>query len=93
MGKLFRPYGGWGSRSSSLDRDGPRLGLRLDLPEYPAVAPKKWQVHGYDTVQVELVFSGLRDVRVHREDVRVPERYGAYGLGRLGGLTPLRPTG
>ncbi|MEU1333127.1 Imm50 family immunity protein [Streptomyces sp. NPDC005865] len=48
----------------SLDRDGPRLGLRFDLPEYPAVAPKKWQVHGYDTVQVELVFGGLRDVEL-----------------------------
>ncbi|MBP2403122.1 hypothetical protein SNS2_1737 [Streptomyces netropsis] len=45
-----------------LNRDGPVLKLRFDLPEYPAKAPKKWESQGYNTVQVELCLGGVRDI-------------------------------
>ncbi|MEV6674022.1 Imm50 family immunity protein [Streptomyces sp. NPDC051162] len=40
------------------------LKFRIDLPEYPVKPPKKWAAHGYNTVQVELYFSGVRDVEL-----------------------------
>ncbi|MEU5418961.1 Imm50 family immunity protein [Streptomyces sp. NPDC020799] len=40
------------------------LKLRIDLSAYPAEPPKKWAAHGYNTVQIELCFSGLRDVEL-----------------------------
>lgn len=38
------------------------LKLRLDLPEYPADAPKKWVSQGFNTVQLEIGLGGVRDV-------------------------------
>ncbi|WP_424887550.1 Imm50 family immunity protein [Streptomyces sp. XH2] len=48
----------------TLSREGPVLKVRLDLPEYPAKAPKKWMTQGFDTVQIELSLGGVRDVTV-----------------------------
>ncbi|WP_367136266.1 MULTISPECIES: Imm50 family immunity protein [Streptomyces] len=48
----------------TLSREGPLLKVRLDLPEYPAKAPKKWMTQGCDTVQIEISLGGVRDVTV-----------------------------
>jgi hypothetical protein len=47
-----------------LSREGPALRVRFDLPEYPVQAPRKWQAQGFNTVQVELLFGGLRSVEI-----------------------------
>lgn len=39
-----------------LHRDGPRVTLRLDLPEYPSSPPKKWSTQGFNVVQIKLMF-------------------------------------
>lgn len=46
----------------SIDREGPALRLRLDLPGYPADPPARWRRGGFNTVQVELLFGGVRDL-------------------------------
>ncbi|WP_413757465.1 Imm50 family immunity protein [Streptomyces sp. MMBL 11-3] len=53
-----------------LSREGPSLRVRFDLPEYPASAPPKWQLQGFNTVQVELCFGGLRSVEIDGFSVR-----------------------
>ncbi|NUP22757.1 MAG: hypothetical protein HOZ81_43205 [Streptomyces sp.] len=45
-----------------LHRDGPALRVRLDLSVYPEQPPRKWAVQGFNTVQIEITFSGLRAV-------------------------------
>ncbi|WP_188114265.1 Imm50 family immunity protein [Streptomyces apricus] len=47
-----------------LSREGPSLRVRFDLQEYPAQAPRKWQLQGFNTVQVQLHFGGLRSVEI-----------------------------
>jgi len=47
-----------------LNREGPALRVRFDLPDYPVQAPRKWQLQGFNTVQVELLFGGLRSVEI-----------------------------
>ncbi|MBQ0848681.1 hypothetical protein J8N05_10720 [Streptomyces sp. BH-SS-21] len=47
-----------------LSREGPLLRVRFDLPDYPAHAPRAWQLQGFNTVQVELGFGGLRGVEI-----------------------------
>ncbi|MFH8785176.1 Imm50 family immunity protein [Streptomyces roseoverticillatus] len=46
----------------SLNREGPTLKVRFDLSEYPERAPRKWVSQGFNTVQIELCLSGVRDV-------------------------------
>ncbi|MEV3853734.1 Imm50 family immunity protein [Streptomyces sp. NPDC050095] len=46
----------------TLQVEGPTLKLRLDLPEYPDRPPRKWAVQKFNTVQIEISFSGLRSV-------------------------------
>ncbi|MEV6114375.1 Imm50 family immunity protein [Streptomyces sp. NPDC052109] len=45
-----------------LHEDGPTLKLRLDLPRYPDQPPRKWAAQGFNTLQVEISFSGVREV-------------------------------
>ncbi|MFF7751331.1 Imm50 family immunity protein [Streptomyces sp. NPDC007971] len=45
-----------------LGRDGPEMRVRLDLPDYPARPPRKWAAQGFNTVQIELAFGGLRSI-------------------------------
>lgn len=33
-------------------RDGPRISLRFDLPDYPTNPPKKWLSNGFNTTQL-----------------------------------------
>ncbi len=47
-----------------VHRDGPRATLRFDLPEFPAVPPKKWAAQGFNVVQVELMFAGVRSINM-----------------------------
>ncbi|MFI7384682.1 Imm50 family immunity protein [Streptomyces sp. NPDC049813] len=46
----------------TLQIEGPTLKLRLDLAEYPEQPPRKWSVQRFNTVQIEISFSGLRSV-------------------------------
>ncbi|WP_405991253.1 Imm50 family immunity protein [Streptomyces sp. NBC_00986] len=48
-----------------LHRDGPALRVRLDLPSYPENPPRKWAAQGFNTVQIEVTFSGLREVKLN----------------------------
>lgn len=43
----------------SLHRDGPRVVLRFDLPDYPGDAPKKWVDQGFNVVQVKFMLVGI----------------------------------
>lgn len=47
-----------------LKRDGPQVVVQLDLPTYPPAPPAKWRAQGFNTVQVEIVFVGARDIRL-----------------------------
>ncbi|RQX14904.1 hypothetical protein DDE19_21615 [Micromonospora ureilytica] len=47
-----------------VEREGPTLRLRLDLPGYPANPPAKWRRNGSNTVQVELLFGGVSELRL-----------------------------
>ncbi|MEW2283846.1 Imm50 family immunity protein [Streptomyces sp. NPDC047841] len=49
-------------REVVLHQNGPTLKLRLDLPRYPEQPPKKWNAQGFNTVQIEISFSGLRSL-------------------------------
>ncbi|WP_367323547.1 Imm50 family immunity protein [Streptomyces sp. HUAS ZL42] len=49
-------------REVILHEDGPTLRLRVDLPRYPDQPPRKWIAQGFNTVQIELLFSGLRAI-------------------------------
>ncbi|MET8696525.1 Imm50 family immunity protein [Streptomyces bauhiniae] len=51
-------------RRLTLDEEGPTLTLHLDLP-YPAEPPRKWAAQGFNTVRIELAFSGLSAVTLH----------------------------
>ncbi|MEU3526900.1 Imm50 family immunity protein [Streptomyces sp. NPDC038707] len=46
----------------SLHEDGPTLRLRIDLPLYPVHPPRKWAAQGFNTVQIEISFSGIQDI-------------------------------
>jgi hypothetical protein len=41
------------------DQDGPRVTVRLDLPDYPATPPEKWKSQGFNTVQLQISFIGV----------------------------------
>ncbi|OIK06865.1 Imm50 family immunity protein [Streptomyces monashensis] len=45
-----------------LRTDGPTLTLRLDLARYPEQPPLKWAVQRFNTTQVEISFSGIREI-------------------------------
>ncbi|MFY1583559.1 Imm50 family immunity protein [Micromonospora sp. WMMD734] len=47
-----------------VDREGPTLQLKLDLPAYPANPPAKWIRCGFNTVQIRLLFGGVSDLRL-----------------------------
>ncbi|MFI6258726.1 Imm50 family immunity protein [Micromonospora zamorensis] len=47
-----------------VEREGPTLRLRLDLPAYPADPPARWLRAGFNTVQVELLFGGVSELRL-----------------------------
>ncbi|RZU30225.1 immunity protein 50 of polymorphic toxin system [Streptomyces sp. BK022] len=47
-----------------LRDEGPALTFHLDLP-YPAEPPRKWAAQGFDTVQIELSFTGLSALTLH----------------------------
>ncbi|MFJ3641937.1 Imm50 family immunity protein [Streptomyces sp. NPDC090108] len=49
-------------REVTLHEDGPVLRMRVDLPRYPSMPPRKWTAQGFNTVQIEISFSGLRTV-------------------------------
>ncbi len=48
-----------------LHRDGPALRVRLDLPSFPEHPPRKWTDQGFNTVQIEVTFTGLREVKLN----------------------------
>jgi len=45
-----------------LHRDGPRVLLRFDLPDFPAEPPKKWLAQQANVVQVTLTLVGIRSI-------------------------------
>ncbi|MGW2486747.1 Imm50 family immunity protein [Streptomyces sp. NPDC001606] len=45
-----------------LHEDDPTLKLRLDLPRYPEQPPRKWVEQGFNTLQVEISFGGVREI-------------------------------
>jgi hypothetical protein len=47
-----------------LHQDGPKVSLRFDLNEYPALPPSKWQVTGSNTVQVCLDGIGVKALTI-----------------------------
>ncbi|MFJ9818291.1 Imm50 family immunity protein [Streptomyces sp. NPDC101151] len=49
-------------REVVLGVEGPEMRVRLDLPAYPAQPPRKWAAQGFNTVQIEFAFGGLRSI-------------------------------
>ncbi|MCZ4122164.1 Imm50 family immunity protein [Streptomyces sp. H39-S7] len=49
-------------RSVHLDRRGPTLILRFDLPRFPDAPPPEWAAAGCDTFQCQLRFLAVADV-------------------------------
>ncbi|OIJ91054.1 hypothetical protein BIV25_30445 [Streptomyces sp. MUSC 14] len=45
-----------------LRTDGQTLTLRLDLARYPEQPPRKWAVQRFNTTQVEISFSGIKEI-------------------------------
>ncbi|MEV4226950.1 Imm50 family immunity protein [Streptomyces bobili] len=51
-------------RSINLNRRGPTVTLRVDLPVFPAPAPREWLGAGLDTVQCHLQFLAVENLSV-----------------------------
>ncbi|MBV1948057.1 Imm50 family immunity protein [Streptomyces sp. BV129] len=51
-------------REVRLQEDGPTVALRFDLPVFPDKAPKKWVAQGFNTVQLEISFGGIRSLGI-----------------------------
>jgi hypothetical protein len=47
-----------------LNRDGPRVSLRFDLSQYPKLPPKKWQISGFNKVQLTLMAVGVHALSI-----------------------------
>lgn len=47
-----------------LHRDGPKLSIKFNLNDYPSKPPRKWDVQGFNTVQVVLSLLDLRSVSI-----------------------------
>lgn len=45
-----------------VHRDGPRVTLVIDLPDFPDRPPRKWAMQGFNTVQIALVMDGVVDL-------------------------------
>lgn len=48
----------------AFKRDGPQLVVHFDLPAYPVEPPAKWRAQGFNTVQLEVSFVGVRSVQL-----------------------------
>ena len=46
----------------SLHRDGPRVIVRFDLPEFPVNPPRKWVAQQFNVAQLKLIFDGIHDI-------------------------------
>ncbi len=51
-------------REVILDRDGPRMILKLDLPLFPDKPPERWKFRGYSAVHLQLDLWGLESLQV-----------------------------
>jgi hypothetical protein len=49
-------------------RDGPRVTLVVDLPDFPEMPPKKWVAQQFNTVQIELTVSGVSYLTIENMD-------------------------
>ncbi|WP_059005664.1 Imm50 family immunity protein [Streptomyces specialis] len=58
------PLDGVVLRSVRLDRAGPTVVLRLDLPEFPDRPEREWVAAGCDRLQCQIRFLAAEDVRV-----------------------------
>ncbi|WP_433310994.1 Imm50 family immunity protein [Micromonospora sp. CA-269861] len=58
------PLSGVSLHGLVVEREGPTLRLRLDLPAYPADPPARWHRAGFNTVQIELLFGGVSELRL-----------------------------
>lgn len=76
----FSAMQGFRLRSINLNWHGPTITLRIDLPSFPERAPQSWIDAGADTVQCQLRFLAVEDVRLSRwqpptvADLAIPER-------------------
>jgi hypothetical protein len=43
-------------------RDGPKISIRMNLNEYPAIPPRKWVLQRFNTVQLTLALIDIKDV-------------------------------
>jgi hypothetical protein len=48
-----------------LERDGPVVRLRFDLPDFPAFPPRKWVDQKFNVVQVEIMGIGVCSVSLN----------------------------
>lgn len=47
-----------------LHRDGPKLTLEFDLPEYPSTPPAKWVAQNSNTVRIQLMLEGIESISI-----------------------------
>ncbi|MGC5054687.1 Imm50 family immunity protein [Micromonospora sp. DT48] len=77
------PLVGVGLHGVEIDREGPTLRLRLDLPTYPSNPPVKWRRNGYNVVQVELLLGGVSDISIRGVSVNMLVDVDIKSDGRL----------
>jgi hypothetical protein len=49
----------------TFHRDGPQVIVQLDLPAYPPDPPAKWKAQNFNTVQLEIIFVGARNIELN----------------------------
>ena len=52
----------------TLNRDGPKVVLRFDLPDFPKSSPKKWRQAGFNCVQIQLMALSIHDLKIEGLD-------------------------
>jgi hypothetical protein len=72
-------------RSVHLNRHGPALTLRIDLPEFPQDPPAEWRRAGFDRFQCQLQFIAVDHVEIAgwRPPVTADLRFDACGAHRI----------
>jgi hypothetical protein len=76
-----------------LHRDGPRITFRFDLPKFPSKPQKKWQLQGYNCIQLQLMLIGVFEVMIKgwsthcKIDLVVKKEEGKIYLGGKNSIT------
>jgi hypothetical protein len=68
-----------------LLRDGPRMTIKTDLPQFPDKAPTRWKLQGYKEIQMQLDFWGVQSLHIAQWSIedQVEIQIGATTEGQI----------